>query len=155
MIATTIRSSIRENPSSRRGMELIPSPRHTRGKHWCLNALHTSPDTIARFMPRPPHIAQTPGLENKEFAVLLATNPTRGRRAVHALWTKIVAGQYSGGAQAPLALTPKTARTESQGDGKPYFPEPRKLQCMPPTAITQGVFSAGTSTSIPRRSADT
>jgi hypothetical protein len=65
IMATTIRSSIRENPSSWRGMELIPSPRHTRGIHWRLKALHTSPNSVARFMPGPLRFAQTPRLENK------------------------------------------------------------------------------------------
>ena len=36
-----------------------------------------------------PH-AWTSRLENKELTVLLETNPTKGRRALHALWTKIV-----------------------------------------------------------------
>jgi hypothetical protein len=90
MIATTIRSSIRENPSSWRGIDLIPSPRHTRGIHWHLKALHTWPHSLARFMPGRPRFAQTSRPENKELTVLLATNLRRDRRAVRALWTKIV-----------------------------------------------------------------
>jgi len=52
-------------------------------------------------MPGPLRSAQTPRLENKELTVLLATNPARGRRAVHALWTKIVKQEHIGAVLKP------------------------------------------------------